>query len=668
MKKIVSSYSFDASERRITLTGLVVPLERLLLIVNATRNLIIYNLTGTGHPTQPLGATVAQNSGNTVVTLAFDTTQFSDSDKLSIFYDDGTSGGNTIDGSSLTITGIESEVEIKNDEGNPVPVVAPSNYRMPVDLRGSYDSSLAVSGTVAVANSTTPLAVSGPLTDEQLRGNPVPVAINGWATRVREKLGEVSVSGSSQFSSSLQVPNNVEWIAFRLKANTGGGSSSRKYVPQWAPEQTGGGIGTFVDTGDGFFFDGRIVYEMPVTNYAGGAAGNHVSDFAFMHRKRTPGYIRFYQTEGQGGGTTIEIFAASAPDELAIPTSVLLRDGSGNAVASATSPPTGTERALVVRNIPPENQKTFVTNASGTVAATVREGGSATAPQDPFLVVGLNPTSNAVRLTDGGSSTPSIKPGNIAPTALDPALVVSLSPNSNSVRNQDGSGNALTSAARGSERALSVQVVDASGNQVTSFGGSGGGSVTQSGTWSVRNQDGSGNNITSSARGTERALSVQVVDSSGAQVTAFNGGAVSQSGNWSVRTQDGSGFALTSMARGAERALSVQVVNGSGDQITSFGSQSAAMTREARVALPTITGTPSSTQIAALNLSRKYLLIQNLDAAGTVYLSFNGGTPTANSFQLLPRASIVFEGSFIPTGQVNGGASIMNTAVFVLEA
>jgi hypothetical protein len=41
------------------------------------------------------------------------------------------------------------------------------------------------------------------------------------------------------------------------------------------------------------------------------------------------------------------------------------------------------------------------------------------------------------------------------------------------VRNQDGSGNAITSATRGSERALTVQIVDGSGNQVTSFSGSG---------------------------------------------------------------------------------------------------------------------------------------------------------------------------------------------------
>jgi len=37
---------------------------------------------------------------------------------------------------------------------------------------------------------------------------------------------------------------------------------------------------------------------------------------------------------------------------------------------------------------------------------------------------------------------------------------------------RDGTGNALTSATRGSQRALSVQIVDGSGNQVTSFGSS----------------------------------------------------------------------------------------------------------------------------------------------------------------------------------------------------
>lgn len=52
-------------------------------------------------------------------------------------------------------------------------------------------------------------------------------------------------------------------------------------------------------------------------------------------------------------------------------------------------------------------------------------------------------------------------------------------------RVQDGAGNALTSKAPGSERALSVAIVDGSGNQVTSFGGSGGTSATDDAAFTV---------------------------------------------------------------------------------------------------------------------------------------------------------------------------------------
>jgi hypothetical protein len=47
--------------------------------------------------------------------------------------------------------------------------------------------------------------------------------------------------------------------------------------------------------------------------------------------------------------------------------------------------------------------------------------------------------------------------------------------------------------------------------------------------------------------------------------------AVTQSGTWGVRCQDGSGNALTSKVAGSERAMSVAIVDGSGTHITSFG-------------------------------------------------------------------------------------------------
>lgn len=80
MKIIVSNYTFDASEKKITFTDYnPIVIERVLLITNITDNIIIYNFAD---PTK--GGTAATN----VLTLTYDTTSMSDTDKLQIFYDD----------------------------------------------------------------------------------------------------------------------------------------------------------------------------------------------------------------------------------------------------------------------------------------------------------------------------------------------------------------------------------------------------------------------------------------------------------------------------------------------------------------------------------------------------------------------------------------------------
>ena len=75
-------------------------------------------------------------------------------------------------------------------------------------------------------------------------------------------------------------------------------------------------------------------------------------------------------------------------------------------------------------------------------------------------------------------------------------------------------------------------------------GGAGGGAVTQSGTWSTRLQDGSGNAVTSAARGSERALTVQLVDGSGTQITSFggSGGTASNFGSATPATGTAAGY------------------------------------------------------------------------------------------------------------------------------
>lgn len=81
MKKIISNYSFNAADKKITFSDYsAISLENILLITNVTRNQIIYNFADPA-----FGGTVAAN----VLTLTFNTTVMSNADKIQIFYDDG---------------------------------------------------------------------------------------------------------------------------------------------------------------------------------------------------------------------------------------------------------------------------------------------------------------------------------------------------------------------------------------------------------------------------------------------------------------------------------------------------------------------------------------------------------------------------------------------------
>lgn len=79
MKVLLSDYTFNASTKQITLNvSNTVTLDQLLVITNVTTNTIIYNFADPS-----AGGTVSNN----VVTLDYDTTSMSNSDKLQIFYD-----------------------------------------------------------------------------------------------------------------------------------------------------------------------------------------------------------------------------------------------------------------------------------------------------------------------------------------------------------------------------------------------------------------------------------------------------------------------------------------------------------------------------------------------------------------------------------------------------
>jgi hypothetical protein len=127
MKRLVNNYSFNATAKTISFTEFTtLELERILLITNVTKNVILYNFAS-------LGGTV---SGNTLtLSNSLSTSGMSNSDKLQIFYDYpdplGVAGTASADvstvqgitgGVPLNVSVASGSLEITNDVGNPIPV------------------------------------------------------------------------------------------------------------------------------------------------------------------------------------------------------------------------------------------------------------------------------------------------------------------------------------------------------------------------------------------------------------------------------------------------------------------------------------------------------------------------------------------------------------------
>lgn len=138
---------------------------------------------------------------------------------------------------------------------------------------------------------------------------------------------------------------------------------------------------------------------------------------------------------------------------------VKAQDGAGNSLASSTSTPSGTEQALIVRNIPSGTQPVSAS------ALPLPTGASTSAEQV---------TTNA-SLTSIDGKTPALGQALAAasvPVVLTAAQITTLTPLSTvaatqsgnwSVRSQDGLGNLLTSSAAGATRPLDVALRDSSG-------------------------------------------------------------------------------------------------------------------------------------------------------------------------------------------------------------
>lgn len=80
------------------------------------------------------------------------------------------------------------------------------------------------------------------------------------------------------------------------------------------------------------------------------------------------------------------------------------------------------------------------------------------------------------------------------------------------------------------------------------------------------------------------------------------------------------------------------------------------------------TVTNAAGDLLAANPARRYLLIQNNDAAGVVFINFSGAATAANGLKIAPGGNYTADASFCPVNAISAIGSIASNAnVIVVE-
>jgi hypothetical protein len=181
-----STFTFNATAKTVTFSAPIPSNQQQILgILNVTRQTWLYFPAESGY-----GGTWSSPT----LTLAASTTGHANGDTLQIFVDDGLAST-----SSLQTTGNTS---LSSIDGK-LPALA--SGRVPVDIGASVEVSndagnpLPVSGSVSITGSA---AVTGPLTDTQLRATAVPVSGTFWQA-TQPISGSVSITGTAAVSGPL---------------------------------------------------------------------------------------------------------------------------------------------------------------------------------------------------------------------------------------------------------------------------------------------------------------------------------------------------------------------------------------------------------------------------------------------------------------------------------
>lgn len=195
MKKLVTSYTFDASAKTVNSADFT-SLEKIQLITNVTDNVIIYNFAS---PTK--GGTLS----STTLTLTYDTTSMSDSDKLQIFVDDSTATLPTGAATSAKQDSLLTELQLKADLTETQPVSLASVPSHAVTNAGTFATQASQSGTWTVqpgnTANTTAWKVDGSAVTQPISASSLPLpsgaATSALQTQPGVDIGDVTVNNAS---------------------------------------------------------------------------------------------------------------------------------------------------------------------------------------------------------------------------------------------------------------------------------------------------------------------------------------------------------------------------------------------------------------------------------------------------------------------------------------
>ena len=165
-----------------------------------------------------------------------------------------------------------------------------------------------------------------------------------------------------------------------------------------------------------------------------------------------------------------------------------------------------------------------------------------------------------------------------------------------------------------------------------------------SGTVTSRIADGAGNNLTSVARGSERALSVQIVDASGAQVTTFGGGGGASGGLTDAELR--AAAVPVSLASVPSHAVTGPLTN-SELRATAVPVQISSYPVGSTASFSSFTST-SSLSFAGSDATRKVLTVFN-EGNGTLYIKPGGAAVSSTDYQIRMSPGDYWE---VPVAQI----------------